>query len=179
MYKDTEMYQVASESEKVRCDVRCVDCLKIHLTPRPAPISADHTGWPAFSTAGSVSSTNDSEEGNKEFKIAFDAFLLYFGKSIMKHKICANGKKTVNSRLRRKRKREEGRNTVSQEPVTRDTSEEAVSVEPVTSNTSERAVSQEPVNALLKSVEPVTRTKFNKQNTLDMIKKKRGQQFVE
>ena len=86
------------------------------------------------------------------------------------------GKKTVNSRQRRKRKREEGRNTleeaVSQEPVTRNTSEEDVSQEPVTRNTSEKAVSQEPVNALLKSVEPVTRTAFNKQNTLTRIKKR-------
>ena len=172
MYQNTEMYKVASESEKVKSDVRCVDCLKIHLTPRQAPISANHTDWPAFSRAGSVSSTHGSEEEHTEFKTAFDTFLLYFAKSIMKQKIGANG----NSRKRRKRKREEGRNTskevMSQEPITRNTSEEAVAVEPVTSNTSEKAVSQEPVNALLKSVEPVTRTKFNKQNTLDMIEKR-------
>ena len=31
MYQNTEMYKVASESEKVKSDVRCVDCLKIHL----------------------------------------------------------------------------------------------------------------------------------------------------
>ena len=47
-----------------------------------------------------------------------------------------------------------------------------MTVEPVTNNTSEKAVSKEPVNALLESVEPVTRTKFNKQNTLDMIEKR-------
>ena len=93
MYKDTEMYQVASETEKVKCD----QCLKIYQTPRPAP--ADHTesiasqGWPTFSTAGSVSSIIDSEVENKEFKTAFDAFLLYFGKSMKKQKIFANGKK--------------------------------------------------------------------------------------
>ena len=48
-----------------------------------------------FSTAGSVSSLIDSEVENKEFKTAFDAFLLYFGKSMKKQKIFANGKKTI------------------------------------------------------------------------------------
>ena len=98
----------------------------------------------------------------------------------MKQKIGANG----NSRKRRKIKREENRNqlantnyylnkeVMSQEPITKNTSEEAVAVEPVTSNTSGKSVSQEPVNALLKSVEPAKRTKFNQQNTLDMIEKR-------
>ena len=145
MYKDTEMYQVASETEKVKCD----QCLKIYQTPRPAP--ADHTesiasqGWPTFSTAGSVSSIIDSEVENKEFKTAFDAFLLYFGKSIMKQKLFANGKKTINSRQRRKRKREEDRNTSEKDDRNTSEKDDRNTSEKDDKNTSEKAVYQEPV----------------------------------
>jgi len=164
------MYQ-ASESEDVKSVSRCIDCLKIHLNPpHQAPMLANHTDWPtfsraasvSFSRAASVSNTHGSEEEHTELKTAFDTFMLYFT-SIMKQKVNGNG----NSRKRRQIKRKENRNqlantdyylnkeVMSQEPVT----EEAV-----TSNTSGKSGSV--------SVEPARRTKFNQQNTLDMIEKR-------
>ena len=134
-------------------------------------MSANHTDWPAFSRAASVSfsraasvsNTHGSEEEHTDFKTAFDTCMMYFAKSMMKQKVNGNG----NSRKRRKIKRKENRNqlantdyylnkeVMSQEPVTE---------EPVTSNTSGKSGSV--------SVEPAKRTKFNQQNTLDMIEKR-------
>ena len=91
------MYQAARESEDVKSDVRCIDCLKIHLASRQAQITADQTDWPAFLRAGSVFSTHSSEGEHTEFKTAFDTFMLHFAKSIMKQKVNGNG----NSRKRR------------------------------------------------------------------------------
>ena len=161
MYEDTEiMYQVTGETEKVRCD----ECLKIYQTLRPAPISAVHTesissqGWPEFSTTESVTSMDYRKVGTEEFKTALDAFLLCFGQSMNIQKLLANGKKKMNSRQRRKKKREDDRNTSDSSPI-------PPATEPA------KAVYQEPAPG--KPPErPVTRTSFNRQNTLKMIKEK-------
>ena len=93
--------------------------------------------------------------GNEEFKTALDAFLLCFGKSMNIQKLFANGKKTMNSRQRRKKKREDDRNTSDFSPISpaREPAED---------------VYQEPAPGK----PPETKTSFNRQNTLKMIKEK-------